>query len=122
MNRVVQSLAAVAIVGLLAAILALLFGIARDGIRIEHTGTVDLTGMVERVGLTMSEPIVLTMPEPGRLITTGPDGTAVPISVELATCPECGGAMVPVRWNLWTGEIEWRCRDCGEAITAPSRR
>jgi len=122
MNRVVQSLAAVAIVGLLAAILVLLLGIAHNGIRIEHTGSVDLAGMVDRVDLTMTEPIELTMPEPGRLVTTGPDGTAVPISLELAVCPTCGGAMVPVRWNLWTGEIAWRCRDCGETLTAPPRR
>jgi len=29
-------------------------------------------------------------------------------------CPHCGeGVLLPVRWNLLTGEITWRCTACG---------
>ncbi len=117
MNRIVQTVALVACAGLLLAILLLLIGIGRNGVRIELSGDVDVTGMRDTLTLTMSEPIPLLMEEPARLIATGPEGEAVPLTVSLFPCPECGASMLPVRWNPWSGEIEWVCPVCGERVT-----
>jgi hypothetical protein len=103
---------------LLLCILASLIVVAWRGIRIEHTGTVIVEGMPEGVRLTMDEPVELEMPEAITLHATGPDGGALPFEIGLLPCPSCEGTMVPVRWNLWTGEIEWVCPVCGESVTS----
>lgn len=109
------------IVVLLIAILALLILIAWRGVHVEHTGSVDIGPMQEAITLRMSEPVTLEMPEPGRLITTGPDGGAIPLDLPLPKCPSCESTMLPARWNLWTGEIDWVCPACGESsVAAPA--
>ena len=120
MSRVVQTVALIACAGLLLGILLVLVGIGRNGIRIELGGDVNVTGMHDRVTLSMSEPVSLRMDEPGQLVTTGPDGAPIATEISLVPCPECGGTMLPVRWSPWTGEIEWMCPGCDERTTLPA--
>jgi len=117
MNRIAQAAAWIVCAALLLGILVVLVGIGRNGIRIELAGEVNVAGMQDTVTLSMSEPIPLVMEEPARLITTGPDGQAIPTAVSLLSCPECGASMLPVRWSPWTGEIEWSCAACGARVT-----
>jgi len=117
-NRAAQTAALLAIAVLLVAILAVLITVAWNGLRIEHTGTVAFGGPTDAVPLEMTGPITLEMPEPARLIATGADGEPIVIDLAILTCPTCGGAMVPTRWNLLTGEIDWVCPSCGEVITS----
>jgi predicted RNA-binding Zn-ribbon protein involved in translation (DUF1610 family) len=94
----------------------------------EHGVTVQLVGPVElampdgvtltmpgEVILTMPHGVILTMPQVVDLVITGPDGKSVPLELAVFPCPQCGGRMIPIRWNMWSGEIEWRCLDCDEA-------
>lgn len=94
---------------LLAAILAMLVVLALRGVRIEHTGSVNLGGLEQGISLRMSEPMTLVMPEPARLVATGVDRDVIPVEFDILTCPEGAGTRLPVRWNPWTGEIEWAC-------------
>ena len=120
MDRTPQTVVLSLIALLLLAILATLVAIAWRGVRVDHTGTVTLDGMVDAITLEMSEePVTIQMPEPGHLIATGPTGTSIPVDLAMAGCPECGGPMIPVRWNLWTGEIEWGCPVCGAGPAGP---
>ena len=120
MKRTVQTIALVTCAGLLLGILLMLASIGRNGIRIELSGDVNVTGMHDSIELSFSEPVPLAMEEPAYLITTGPGGKAVPASLSLLPCPECGASMLPVRWSPWSGEIEWTCPVCGERATPPA--
>jgi len=119
MNRLIQTIALAACAGLLLGILLVLVGIGRHGVRIQLAGDVRVTGMAESINLSMSEPVRLVLEEPGRLVVTGAEGAAVPASVSLLTCRECGAAMLPVRWSPWTGRIEWACPACGATESRP---
>ena len=119
MNRTVQTIALAACAGLLLGILLVLAGIGRNGVRIELAGDVHVTGMYDTVRLSVSEPVPLTTEEPAHLITTGPGGEAVPATLSLLPCPECGTSMLPVRWSPWSGEIEWVCPACAERASVP---
>jgi hypothetical protein len=105
-----------ATVALLAGILFMLVLISRNGISIHLGGDISLSDASDRISveLSMNEPLVLTMPEPAHLVATGPEGNAIPAALSLAVCPHCGGSMLPGKWNLWTGEIEWVCPACGQ--------
>jgi len=122
MSRVVQTLTLVLCAGLLLGILLLLVHIGRHGVRIELTGNVAVTGMHDRITLSMSEPVNLVMEEPAQLTASGPGGSAIPASLLLLACPECGGPMLPVRWNPWSGVIEWSCPACGKRVEKPTER
>lgn len=119
-NETARTVALAAIALLLVAILAVLITLAWRGLRIDHTGTVAIGGMSDAIPLEMTGPITLTMPEPARLIATGPDGAPILAEFAVLSCPTCGGGMVPTRWNLLTGKIDWVCPSCGETITAPA--
>jgi len=116
MNRTVQTLSLIACACLLLGILIVLAGIGRRGIRIELAGDVNIAGMHDTVTLSMPDPVPLVMAEPGQLITTGPEGGAVPAAITLLPCPECGVSMLPVRWSPWSGEIEWACPVCNKRV------
>jgi predicted RNA-binding Zn-ribbon protein involved in translation (DUF1610 family) len=96
---------------LLAAILLVLLDIGRHGIPLHVSGRVELandeTGVIGTVNLVM--------PDAVSLVATGPDEKPMLARLSVALCPQCGGAMVPVRWALLTGEITWRCLTCGYA-------
>ncbi len=115
-SRVVIALALFAAVVLLLAIFFMLVSINRNGLNIRLGGDISLSDMSDHliVELTMDEPIVLAV-QPVQMVTTGPDGEAIPATLSFVTCPSCGGPMLPSKWNPWNGEIEWTCPVCGEA-------
>jgi len=118
MSRIVQWTAVVVGIALLLGILLALIDIGRDGIHLDVGGTIEVVGMPESVALSLDDPVTLTMGEPAQLVTSGPDGGAIPAALSLLPCSACGAPMLPVRWNPWSGEIEWSCPACGETVTA----
>jgi hypothetical protein len=122
MNRALQPILLVAVAVLLVGILVVLVQLAHRGVRIEHAGTVELSGLQDTIRLQMGEPITLQMPDPAYLVATGAQDDEIPVRVALPRCSACGASMLPVRWNLWTGQIEWACPTCGEPPTAAPRR
>ena len=115
-SRIIIVLALFAAVVLLLAILFMLVSIGRNGLNIRLAGDINLSEMSDHliVDLTMADPIVLEMPQPVQMVTTGPGGEAIPATLSLVTCPSCNGPMLPSKWNPWNGQIEWTCPVCGE--------
>ncbi|MBC7093273.1 hypothetical protein H5T53_04615 [Candidatus Bipolaricaulota bacterium] len=119
----------VVIAGLLGAMLWVLFGLAERGIPVQFGGEVALkepVGVsVMQVEVVLPEPLAVELVQPVTAVIPGPlaveaspGGMEVRASLAALTCPRCGeGPLVPVRWNLLTGEITWRCLRCG--YTAP---
>jgi hypothetical protein len=108
MRGIAISVALIVLIGLLATVLAVLWQINRDGVTLHLSGQVglaDTTGVAGEVSLVMSEPV--------NLIATGPQETPIPANLSVVPCPQCGGNMLPIRWNLFSGEIQWRCLECG---------
>jgi hypothetical protein len=117
MNRTAQTALYILIAILLAGILVVLIFVARNGIRVIHGGSVSLSGIEDAIELTISDPVTIEMPTPGRIIATGAESDDIPLALSLLPCPTCDGQLLPVRWNLWSGEIEWACPTCGETMT-----
>lgn len=115
MRQIALSVAFITLIGLLVGMLFILVQINRQGLTINIKGQVKLadatTGVMGKVSLVMEEPV--------NLIATGPDKEAIPANLSVASCPQCGGSMVPVRWYPLGGEIEWRCLECGYTSEAP---
>ncbi len=109
MSRYMFGGAFLLLVALLAALLFFLVDLDKNGITLNLSGRIDLadsaTGTLGKVDLVMEKPV--------SLIATGPGSAAIPAHLTVATCPKCGGSMVPVRWNPLTGEIIWQCLECG---------
>jgi ribosomal protein S27AE len=116
MKQAVLYVGLAAMVLLMAGIFALLFQVTRNGVPVNVTGAVSLANATTGVTGTVK----LDVPEAINLVATGPDKGAVPADLALATCPKCGGSMIPVRFNLITGAIEWKCLQCGYTVTAES--
>ena len=110
------------VVGLLAALLVIVVGLATRGIRVEVAEPLRISGPVAIGGsITVPEPISVTVdameirvPNP---VAVELPGSTLDVRTTLgAPCPHCGeGVLLPVRWNLLTGEITWRCTVCGSA-------
>ena len=108
MKGIALSVALIVLIGLLATVLVFLWQINREGVTVHLSGQVklaDTTGVAGEVSLVMSEPV--------SLIATGPQETPIPANLSVVPCPQCGGNMLPTRWNLFSGEIQWRCLECG---------
>jgi len=120
MNRTVQTIALITCAALLFGVLLVLVGIGRNGVRIELAGEVNVVGMHDTVTLSMAEPVLMAMEEPIQLIATGADGDTIAAALFLLPCPECGASMLPVRWNPWSGEIEWACPVCDARLIQPA--
>ncbi len=108
MKGIALSVALIVLIGLLATVLVFLWQINREGVTVRLSGQVklaDTTGVAGEVSLVMSEPV--------SLIATGPQETPIPANLSVVPCPQCGGNMLPIRWNLFSGEIQWRCLECG---------
>jgi len=116
-SRVIIILALLASVALLSGILFMLVSIGHNGLNIRLGGDIKLSDMSDHmtVELTMDEPIVLAVPQAVQMVTTGPDGKAIPATLSFVTCPTCSGPMFPSKWNPWNGQIEWTCPSCGES-------
>ncbi len=108
MKQIAVAAAVIALIGLLAGMLIVLIQFSKDGLALHVSGEVGLTNATAGVNLVM--------PDPVSLIATGPDKEAIPTDFSVLRCPECGGDMIPVRYNLFTGDITWRCIDCGYTI------
>jgi len=76
MNRALQILTLIVLIGLLAGVLFALIDISQNGIRLEIAGSVHVTGMPEEVGLTMGEAVTLVLEDPANLSVSGPGGGA----------------------------------------------
>jgi predicted RNA-binding Zn-ribbon protein involved in translation (DUF1610 family) len=120
MKQIAVTAAAIALIGLLVGMLIVLIQFSKDGLTVHVSGEVGLANATTGV----SGQVNLVMPEPVNLIATGPDKEPIPTDVSILRCPECGGDMIPVRYNLFTGDITWRCTDCGYTIdgTKPSTK
>jgi len=118
MSKVSQTSMLAAIALLLVAILATLITIAWRGVQVEHTGAISLETMLDGIPLRMEGPVMMQNVEPVHMVTTGPTGEAIPVELAFLECHECGGTLVPVRWNPFTGDIEWSCPTC-ERDVAP---
>lgn len=118
-GRLIILLALLASVVLLLGILFMLFSISRNGLNIRLGGDINLAELGDHitVELTTDEPLVLALPEPVQMVTTGPGGDAIPATLAFANCPQCSGPMLPSKWNPWDGRIEWTCPACGEPST-----
>ncbi len=107
MKQTALAVALVSLIVLLAGILVLLVQITRHGL------TINVTGVVSLADAGVSGEVTLVMPEAINLIATGPENGPVSGTIALLSCSQCGESMLPVRFNLFTGEIEWRCTGCG---------
>ena len=72
----------------------------------------------------LATPVILSTPLEVRVVSLPLEiseplsvGVEGPVHVEtdLLRCPSCGkGLLLPVRWNLLSGAITWRCLACGQ--------
>jgi hypothetical protein len=118
-ERTLRWIALAVVIGLLLAILIVMIPMSRNGIQISYSGDVRIVGMPDEIRLRMDEPVRLTMPDGTELTAAFPEGQSIPVAISLVLCPTCGGGMVPARWNLFTGEIEWICPTCNPPSAAP---
>ena len=112
MNRLGGTAVSVIALLLLTGILVALIYLARFGMAVNVSGEVALTNTA--TGITGD--VRLFVDQPLDLVATGPDAGPIPAVLAPISCPACGGTMVPVRWRPLTGEIDWRCVDCGEVL------
>jgi len=105
---------------LLAGILIVLLMIGFNGVRIRLDGAIDLSQMTEAVTLQLAvdEPIALRMEEPVQVIAAGPDGDPIPATL-VFTPVGASGPVLPIRWNPWTGELEWGSMPTRESDASP---
>lgn len=122
MNRWVLGTACAVFVGLLASLLAIAILLATRGISVHLSEPIHISGpLIVGGAISVEEPIAVTMdaveirvPEP---VSVELPLSALNVQATLAgaPCPHCAeGVLLPVRWNLFTGEITWRCTVCGE--------
>lgn len=122
MNRWLQGAALVAVVGLLATIAVLVGRLALRGFTVRLIGPVTISEPIGIQGtIAVQGPVEVTV---DKLALEFPKSLAVEVPLEELTvrasleglsCPQCGkGFLLPVRWNLFTGEITWRCTACGK--------
>jgi hypothetical protein len=113
-DRTLRTLAILAVVGCLAAILVFLVSVSRDGIRISISGDIRALGIPQEITLRIAEPVLLSMPDGTTLAATVTGAKTGPVALAFSTalCPTCGSSMLPVRFNVLTGKIEWACSQC----------
>ena len=114
MDRTLRTLAILVAVGLLVAILVFLVSVSRNGIHISYSGDVRIVGIPQEIALRMDEPILLSMPDGTTLAATVTGAETGPVTLAFASalCPTCGSSMLPVRFNVITGKIDWACPQC----------
>jgi len=117
-DRTLRTLAILATVGLLIAILIFVISVSRNGIHISYSGDVRIVGIPQEIALRMAEPILLSMPDGTTLAATLTGDQTGPVTLAFATalCPTCGSSMLPVRFSVLTGKIEWACPTCDSVL------
>ncbi len=109
MARWLAAGALLVVAGLLAGLLVALLGLMEHGVTLRLDGPVELAGEPQTQKLIVD----LRLTEPVRAELGGP--LDMRASIQGTACPDCdGGALLPIRWNLLTGEITWRCMGCEE--------
>ncbi|MGQ9699850.1 MAG: hypothetical protein ACUVQS_02105 [Candidatus Bipolaricaulaceae bacterium] len=107
-----------ALVGILSAFFWLGWKALHEGLMVQVR---ELSAPLE---VTVGNPVVLRSPVEVQVISlplaiparfsVGVEGP-VQADTGLLRCPRCGeGTLLPVRINLFSGEIRWRCTTCGE--------
>lgn len=75
-------------------------------LRVEVTNPLHLSAPLE----VRVSSLPLAIPEGFRVAVEGP----VHADTGFLQCPFCGkGQLLPVRWNILSGSITWRCMACG---------
>lgn len=124
MNRWIVGIAFVIVIGLLGSLLVIVGGLATQGIKVQLAEPICISGPLTVGGaLAVEEPIAVTMdvveirvPQPV-LVELPSETLDVRATVGGGPCPRCGeGVLLPVNWNLLTGEISWRCTSCGHTV------
>jgi len=124
MNRWILGTALAIVIALLAALLVMVVGLTTRGVPVRLVGPVALQDpVVMNVpgGIALREPVEIALedvsvrlPQP-LVVAAGPAELGVNAAIQGLSCPQCGnGILLPVRWNLFTGEITWRCAACGQ--------
>ena len=122
MNRWVLGAALVAVIGLLASLLVMVVILASRGISVHLAEPIRISGPLIVGGtIAVDEPIAVSM-DVVEIRVPQPVSVELPLSaldvratLAGAPCPHCAeGVLLPVRWNLLTGEIIWRCTACGQ--------
>ncbi len=108
MKQIATVTATIVVIFLLIGILVALIHVSRTGITINVTGKVGLENAAGGIDLSM--------PNPVNLIATGPENKPVPADLSVFRCPKCGGTMLPVKVNMLTGDITWKCTECGYTL------
>lgn len=120
MSRWVLHILLVAVVGMLGLLVGLCFRVMHEGIPVrlaepfslESPVNVKLAQPVDLAGPLVVEVKELPLVIPGRFAVE----VASPVQAETGflSCPRCGqGLLIPVRFNLLSGAITWRCSLCG---------
>lgn len=111
MSRLEQWILALMLIAMIAVfggLMYILVGVQRDGIRIRVEGEVML-GTSQSDGPAVVE---LVMSDAVQLVG-GEENGALSAEIGFVNCPDCGGVMVPSRWNPFSGELDWQCVSCG---------
>ncbi|MGY4707352.1 hypothetical protein ACVNPS_06315 [Candidatus Bipolaricaulota sp. J31] len=104
MERWVLILLCIALAGLMAFAAFTLREIQRGGIAVKLAGPLRIESSPQEGKLSVA--IQGTV----ELVLNGSEGGELKARVEGALFPRCpGGILIPVRWNLLSGEIVWRC-------------
>ncbi len=107
MARWLAAGALLVVAGLLAGLLVVLLGLVEHGVTLRLHGPIELAGEPQTQQLNVD----LRLTEPIRADLGGP--LDLRATVQGIPCPDCdGGTLLPLRWNLLTGEITWRCVGC----------
>lgn len=120
-NRWFLAVGLTIIVGLLTALFVIVLSLATRGISVQLTEPIRISGPLAIGGnITVQEPIAVAVeameirvPQP---VSVELPGSPLDVRATFgAPCPQCGkGVLLPVRWNVLTGEITWRCTACGK--------
>ncbi|MCS7239896.1 MAG: hypothetical protein NZ651_01395 [Candidatus Bipolaricaulota bacterium] len=120
MSRWLLNALLLAVIGLLGLFVGLSLRVMREGIPVRLAGPLTLEGPVsvklaQPVGL--ADPIAVEVRElplviPSRFSVEV--GSPVQAETGFLACPKCPlGLVIPVRFNLLSGAITWRCTACG---------
>jgi|Deesub1362B_J571_1020462.scaffolds.fasta_scaffold12720_2 hypothetical protein len=103
MERWLAGMALVLVLGLLAGILVILLSLSQG-----------ITVRLESPSTPQEVHLVLTVPQAVEVVAGGEAQASLRTSLEGLPCPQCEeGTLLPTRWNPFTGEITWRCANCG---------
>jgi len=92
------------VAGLLTAVLIVLVRVMEDGVQLHIAHPVEITGSMDpqeaQVTVVLAEPVVLEMSEEVDVRARLEGGDVYPCE---------SGILLPVRWNMLTGRLEWEC-------------